>query len=122
MQTKGPDVIFTNKVGQEIVLEIETGKSLRLQGDRTDEKFKEVFKKYGVRAYLILTDLNKFFSFNNYGLKIIPRNQIPNFIQLQFSGINNLDIVQRLTFINYRIAKHKRLKTKKEPSSEPSSN
>ena len=64
MQTQGPDISFTNKVGQEIIIEVETGKSLRTDKDWTDEKFKEIFKKYGGRAYIVLSDLNKFFSFN----------------------------------------------------------
>ena len=85
-QTRKPDIIFTNKAGQEIALEIETAKSLKFHKNQIDEKFLEVKKVYGNRAYIILTDLSWVNSYSKYNLKILGRNQIIEFAKLQFSN------------------------------------
>lgn len=87
--SRKPDIIFKNKAGQEIILEIETGKSLKKNRDWTDQKFYEVKKKYGERAYIVLTDKDKKNSYSKYGLPILLRKDMIKFIQLQFSGNKN---------------------------------
>ena len=113
-QTKEPDIIFINKVGQEIVLEIETGKGLEKHKDRVDEKFTELKKKYGDRGYIVLTDMNKFDSYSRYGVRIIGRNKIKAFTELQFSGKKNSDIGEAFNFVDYRNSGHGGLKAQKE--------
>lgn len=100
-QTKKPDIIFTNKVGQEIALEIETGKWSEIHKERLEEKFIQIKKEYGDRCYIILTNTHKFFSYKKYDLKIIGRNQIEEFMRLQFSGQKNSDIGKTFNFIDY---------------------
>mgnify|MGYP006420864867 CR=1 FL=1 len=95
-QTKKPDIIFKNKVGQEIVLEIETGAGLKKHRKRMDEKFEEVKKQYRDRAYLILTDKDKRNSYRKYGLTILLRKDLKEFVRLQFSGKKNSDIGRSL--------------------------
>jgi len=85
-QTKKPDIIFENKVGQKIALEIETGKGLAKHRDRIDEKFAGLKKQYGDRGYIILTDNKLVNSYKKYGLKILLRKDMGKFVPLQFSG------------------------------------
>jgi len=88
-QTKKPDIIFKNKLGQKIALEIETGESMYKHKDRLKEKFLNVTKKYGKRAYIILTNSRKHNSYVKYGLKMLIRSQLKEFVKLQFSGQKN---------------------------------
>jgi len=111
-QTKKPDIIFTNKVGQKIALEVETGKSLKSNRAWTDEKFFNIQKKYGDRSYIILTTLNKFDSYTKYGINILGRNQIKEFMKLQFSGQKNSVICKDSNFVDYRISRLEGLKHK----------
>ncbi len=99
-QTKKPDIIFENKVKQKIILEIETGRGLKKHRTRTDEKFKEIKKKYGNRAYIIITDNKKVNSYAKYGLKILLRKNIIQFVWLQFSGKTNSNIGRILNRTN----------------------
>jgi len=91
-RTKKPDIVFINKVGQEIALEIETGKENDKHKDRLDEKFEEFKKAYGNRGYIVLTTMNLFNSYQKCKVKRLGRTQIPAFVELQFSGKKNNDI------------------------------
>jgi len=84
--TKRPDIIFENKAGQKIALEIETGKELAKHRDRTDEKFAGLKKQYGDRGYIVLTDKDKRDSYAKYKIKILLRKEMKEFLQLHFSG------------------------------------
>jgi conjugal transfer ATP-binding protein TraC len=95
-QTIKPDIVFTNKVGQEIVLEIETGKELKKHRERTDEKFFNLKKKYGDRVYIILTDKDLRNSYVKYDICILLRKNMRKFVQLQFSGVKNSTIGLKL--------------------------
>jgi hypothetical protein len=103
-QTKKPDIIFKNKVGQEIVLEIETGKGLKTNPKWTEEKFPAVKKKYRDRVYIVLTHVKKINSYLKYGIKILGREHIDNFVTLQFSGQKNSVICSRLNVTNAKIS------------------
>ena len=113
-QTKKPDIIFKNKVGQEIALEIETAKGLKKHKKRADEKFAAAFKKYGDRVYIILTHLKHINSYTKYGIKILGRNQIKEFMTLQFSGQKNSVIGKRLNVATEQISSSGSLKPKNE--------
>ncbi len=102
-QTKGPDIIFENKVGQKIVLEIETGKSLDKNKVWTDEKFKAAKMKYGNRLYIVLTNNRRINSYVKYNTKILLRNNIIEFIRFQFSGQKNSNIWGILKHTNKQI-------------------
>ena len=113
-QTKKPDIIFKNKVGQEIALEIETGKGLKKHKERTDEKFSECLKKYGKRVYIVLTDKDKRNSYRKYGIPILLRKDIKNFVQLQYSGQKNSVIGTRLKRTKGKISRSVTLKSKNQ--------
>jgi hypothetical protein len=102
-RTKEPDIIFENKAGQEIALEVETGIDLKKHRDRIDEKFQEVRKKYGERAYIILTDNNLVNSYARYDTKTLLRKDITEFIHMQFSGQKNSNIGITLNGTKQRI-------------------
>ncbi len=87
--TKKPDIVFKNKVGQEIVLEIETGKGLKKHRGRTDEKFAAAKKKYRDRVYIVLTDKDKRNSYARYEIPMLLKKDMGEFIRLQFSGQMN---------------------------------
>ena len=80
----------------------ENEKGLKKYKERIDEKFKELKKKYGGRGYLVLTDMNRFGSYSKYGLKIIGRNKVKAFTELQSSGKRNSDIGKDFNFVHYR--------------------
>ena len=103
-QTQKPDILFENAVGQKIALEIETGKGLKKHKSRTDTKFREVRKEYGDRAYIILTDMRFVNSYVRHDLKILGRNQIIEFVKLQFSNVNNSTIGRSFNFANDMIS------------------
>lgn len=86
-QTREADIIFDNKAELKIALEIETGKGLRKHKGRLDEKFELFRKKYGKRAYLILTDNDLFNSYKKYNINILLRKDLKEFIKTQFSPV-----------------------------------
>ncbi|MBT3304417.1 DUF87 domain-containing protein [Candidatus Woesearchaeota archaeon] len=88
-QTKKPDVVFKNKLGQKIGLEVETGICLRENRKNKKEKFENIVRDYGKRAYIILTGNRIKNSFAKHGLKMLLRHEIKEFVQLQFSGQKN---------------------------------
>ncbi len=99
-RTKEPDIIFENKVKQKIVLEIETGKALKTDKEWTDRKFSLAKKKYGERVYIVLTENRKWNSYAKYDIKMLLRKDMGEFIQLQFSGKKNSDILMDLNRTN----------------------
>ncbi len=99
-QTKKPDIIFKNKVGQEIVLEIETGIGFDKHKKRLEEKFSELKKKKGKRAYIVLTELKIKNRYLRFGLPILGRADIERFVMQQFSGKKNSHIGRDLCITN----------------------
>ena len=97
-RTKMPDIVFTNAVGEEIVIEIETGLKRKFPSkkDYLKEKFDEISKKYGQRCYIFLTSSKIKNSYLKYNLPIIYRSKLLEFIKLQFSGKYNSYIGQKL--------------------------
>lgn len=100
-QTKKPDIVFRNKVGQEIVLEIETGIGFDKHKKRLEEKFSELKKKKGKRAYIILTDRTIKNRYLRFGLPILSRINIEEFVKQQFSGKKNSHIGGELCLTNW---------------------
>jgi len=83
--TKKADLIFNNKKGERIALEIETGKQYKKHKKRIDEKFERLKKEFGDNIFIVLTDSLKKKCYTKYGLKILLRKNISGFIQKQFS-------------------------------------
>lgn len=111
-QTKKPDIIFKNKNGQEIVLEIETGKELKKHRDRTDKKFADAKKKYRDRVYIVLTDKDMRNSYAKYKITTLLKSDMLEFIRLQFSGKMNADIGAVLRGTRCKISRPEALKPK----------
>jgi conjugal transfer ATP-binding protein TraC len=84
--TKKPDIIFKNKKGQEIAIEVETGKSFRKHKKRLIEKFREVHLKYKNRVAIIITQKSLKDRYTRIApyLKILKRTEIMNWIKQQF--------------------------------------
>jgi hypothetical protein len=98
-QTKKPDIIFTNKAGQEIALEIETGIEFTKHQDRLAEKFSILKQEMDDRCYIILTDRTIVCRYERFNIPLIPRKDITEFIKLQFSGQTNINIGKQLNLM-----------------------
>jgi len=83
-QTEKPDILFINRKGQEVALEIETGIGFSKHKQRLMEKFENVKKQYPDTAYIVLTNLAIKCRYERFKLPIIARQQIGDFIKLNF--------------------------------------
>ena len=83
-----PDLLFKNKKGEEIAIEVETGKGFTKHRKRLENKFIETKAKHGKNLYIILTDKD----YRNRYEKIAPdttillRSDIPTMLSNQFSN------------------------------------
>lgn len=109
-RTKKPDIIFENKAGQKIALEIETGKGLKTNRSWTDEKFRTANRKYGDRIYIVLTDMRLVNSYAGLNTRLLGRNQMIEFVKLQFSGKTNSVICSNLNLADYQISRIRALR------------
>jgi conjugal transfer ATP-binding protein TraC len=93
--TDKPDIIFTNKKGEEIVLEIETGLKAKNKKDLgyLEKKFTNLKAEYGKRMYVILLDSNVRYQYEKLGVTKLSRYEVEDFITRQFSGSLNSIIV-----------------------------
>jgi hypothetical protein len=91
-QTRQPDIIFENKIGQKIALEIETGLEFSKHQDRLEQKFEELRRTMPNRCYIVLTDKKVRNRYYRFGLPVMFREDITKFVTLQFSGQSNLNI------------------------------
>lgn len=83
--TMKPDIVFTNKHGERVALEIETGKYFRRHKERIKEKFARA-KKYYPKVYIVLTS-TKMKAYYRRLLPDIPllvRTDISQFLPTQF--------------------------------------
>ncbi|MBN1157631.1 ATP-binding protein [Candidatus Woesearchaeota archaeon] len=95
-QTRQPDIIFENKIGQKIALEIETGLEFSKHQDRLEQKFEELRRTMPNRCYIVLTDKKVRNRYYRFGLPVMFREDITKFVTLQFSGQSNLNIGKAL--------------------------
>lgn len=101
-RTERPDIVFVNKMGEEIAIEVETGLEVTKKSKKAyyDEKFAKRKEQYGDRCYIFLVTTRLQYSYFRHQLPIIFRLQVLKFIQSQFSGIHNSCIAQNLDRIN----------------------
>ena len=99
-QTKKPDIVFRNKVEQEINLEIETGIEFDKHQERLNEKFAQLYKTSKGRTYIILTNRSIIKRYKRFRLPILQKSQIKEFIKQQFSGQLNSVIGTRFCLVN----------------------
>ncbi len=95
--TEKPDIIFTNKAGEEIAIEVETGIKVKTPSKKKyhNQKFAEVRKKYGKRGYIFLPKKELKNSYMRHQLPLLFRLQIEEFVRLQFSPKKNVTIVRK---------------------------
>ena len=87
--TKKPDIIFKNKKGQEIAIEVETGIHFKKHKTRLIEKFEEVREKYKKRLIIVLTDSKVRDKYERIcpNTKILVRTELEQFINKQFNTL-----------------------------------
>ena len=97
-RTKSVDILFTNKAGEEIAIEVETGVLLgkKIKKSHHDEKFANCKGQYGNRCYIFPIKRSMRNSYRRHELPLLFRSQVNEFVKLQFSGLKNSDIVQKL--------------------------
>ena len=83
-RTEKPDIIFTNKKGETIALEIETGIGMNKHLDRLKVKFERVKKEYGDNVYIVLTDTSQINKYKRFDVKLLSRQNIPEFVKCNF--------------------------------------
>ncbi len=81
--TGKPDIIFKNKKGETIALEIETGIGFKKHKKRLTKKFRNAKREYK-QLYIVLTDTQ-----NQYKYKKITNNQIPILLRTDINGFIN---------------------------------
>lgn len=111
-RTEKPDIIFTNKVGQEIAIEVETGIGVKSPSKKEyhNEKFARCREKWANRCYIFLIRKDLKNSYKRHKLPILFRLQIKEFVRLQFNRILNSTIVDELDVTNREFASYFRLK------------
>ena len=84
--SREPDIIFTNKKGETIAIEVETGLSYKKNKTELINKFQEIELQYKKRLYIVLTnsDFRKRYKNTFPKIKIISRQSIPEIISKQF--------------------------------------
>jgi len=84
--TTKPDIIFKNKKGKYIAIEVETGIDFGKHRKRLIEKFTTVHQEYKNNAVIVLTDKMHRDKYNRIAphTKILVRTQIQDFIKQQF--------------------------------------
>ncbi|MFW5852586.1 MAG: tyrosine-type recombinase/integrase [Nanoarchaeota archaeon] len=85
--TKKPDIVFKNKKGKEIAIEVETGFGFGKHKKRLKEKFFQVYMEYKKNAIIVVTqkDLKDKYQRLVPLLTTINRNELPDFINKQFN-------------------------------------
>ncbi len=101
-RTERADIIFVNKIGEEIAIEVETGTEATKNSKKSyyDDKFAKRKEEYGDRCYIFLVTTRLQYSYLRHKLPLLFRLQIQNFIQSQFGDKHNSTIAQNLDSIN----------------------
>jgi len=95
-KTKKPDVVFINSVGEEIVIEIETGLGLKKKKKEHNEKFSALKQEYGNRCYIYPIKRSLRNSYARHELPLLFKSQVKEFVMSQFNRQNNSNIVRGL--------------------------
>ena len=94
-RTAEPDIIFTNKAGEEIAIEVETGMGLKKKKKEHDKKFLARKEEYSKKCYIFPVTTRLKSSYTRHQLPLFFRLQIIEFMQLQFSNKKNSIIVRK---------------------------
>ena len=106
-RTEKPDIIFTNKKGELIAIEIETGIGINKKKKYHNQKFPQLKKQYGDNCYIfIVTSLLKN-SYARHKLPILTRNNTIEFVKSQLSNKHNSTIVPKTDLTKDKKQAHK---------------
>ncbi len=83
--TEKVDLLFKNKTGKEIAIEVETGIGFAKHKSRLKKKFAELKSQYGKRLVIVLTDANykRQYAPVASGVPLLVRTDLPDFLQTQ---------------------------------------
>jgi conjugal transfer ATP-binding protein TraC len=97
-RTEKPDLIFKNKAGEEIVIEVETGIKVGTRSKKNyhNEKFSKLRNKYGKRCWVFVINQKMKDSYARHELPVISRSQVNEFLKYQFSGKKNNTFVRKV--------------------------
>lgn len=81
--TEKPDLIFKNKKGETIAIEVETGIAFKGNPEKIINKFDKVKSKYNKNAVIVLTDATKKHLYKEISktIPVILRSEVTSFIQ-----------------------------------------
>jgi conjugal transfer ATP-binding protein TraC len=104
-RTEKPDILFVNKAGEEIAIEIETGIKAKFGSKKKyhNQKFGQRKKQYGNRCYIFLIQSRQQKSYTRHKLPILFRLQVQGWVTSQYSGMKNTSIVQHLRGHQHKI-------------------
>jgi sugar-specific transcriptional regulator TrmB len=83
--TQKPDILFKNKKGQEIAIEVETGFGFGKHRQRLKEKFSQVYSEYKNRVIIVVTYKNLKDKYERIApnIKTINRSELTDWINKQ---------------------------------------
>ncbi|MBW2972783.1 DUF87 domain-containing protein [Candidatus Woesearchaeota archaeon] len=79
-----PDIVFKNKKGEEVAIEVETGIEFDINRKRIQKKIFRLDKEYKNRWHLVLVDAKIKQKYKIYGKEMYTRNDIPRLINPYF--------------------------------------
>ena len=83
-----PDIVFRNKKGEVVAIEIETGLSFSKHKNKITDKFDKVKAKYKQNSAIVLTDATKKYLYKEISktIPVLVRTEIIEFIQSHFKN------------------------------------
>jgi len=86
--TEKPDLIFKNRKGETIAIEVETGMSFKKNPEKIINKFDNVRAKYNKNAIIVLTDATKKHLYNEISktIRVILRSEVKSYIRSHFKA------------------------------------
>ena len=81
--TKEPDIVFENKDGMKVAVEIESGTTLLTRPDKLREKVKGLNEKFGKSWFFVVTRFDIKAKYEEFG-KTLTRTMVPEMIRREF--------------------------------------
>jgi len=84
--TDKPDIVFKNKKGEDIAIEIETGISFEKRKNKLAEKFQKVKIQYKKNVVIVITDARVKYKYQNVNsnIPLLLRSDVKAYIESQF--------------------------------------
>jgi len=82
-QAVGPDIVFKNKRGERIAVEVETGTLMDTRLDKLEEKVERLNREYGKNWFFLVAHSDYRYKYKKYG-EAITRNHVPLRMRREF--------------------------------------